>query len=85
MDANADVAKLVQTAFEVSRSAPVGTESATRETVGDAATRTMATQALVQLGYPRPVATSAVNAASVHVGTGDLATLLKEALQRTGS
>ena len=86
VDVNADVAKLVQTAFELSRShAPTVTETATPETVDDDATRTMATQALVQLGYPRPVATSAVNAACVHVGTGDLATLIKEALQRTSS
>ncbi len=80
VDANADVANLVQTAFELSRP-----QSATRETAGDDATRMMATQALVQLGYPRPVAIGAVNAARVHVGTGDLATLIKDALQRTGS
>jgi Holliday junction resolvasome RuvABC DNA-binding subunit len=45
----------------------------------------LATQALVQLGYPRPVATSAVSAASVHVDGGDLATLIKEALRRATS
>jgi len=84
--ADADVAQLVQAAFELSRPhAPEVTESATRETVGEDAMTKMATQALVQLGYPRPVATSAVNAASVHVGAGDLAMLIKEALRRTSS
>lgn len=86
VDTNADVAKLVQTAFELSRPhTPAVIESATGEPVNNDATTTMATQALVQLGYPRPVATSAVNAACVHVGTGDLVTLIKEALQRTSS
>jgi hypothetical protein len=41
----------------------------------------MITLALVQLGYPRPIAVNAVRAASAHVGGGDI----KEALQRTGS
>ena len=82
MDANAGVAQLVQVAFERSRRQV--TESATREAVGDEAMK-LATQALIQLGYPSAVATSAVNAARAHVGTGDLTTLIKEALQRTSS
>jgi hypothetical protein len=42
----------------------------------------LATQALVQLGYPRPIAVHAVSAASAHLGGRDLET---EALRRTGS
>ena len=80
--ADVDVAQLVQAAFEQSRRQSA--EATTSEAVSEDATK-MATQALVQLGYPRPVATNAVNAARVHVGAGDLATLIKEALQRTGS
>ena len=82
VDANADVAELVQAAFEQSRRQVAG--SATLEAAGDDA-MTLATQALVQLGYPRPVAASAVNTARAHVGSGDLAMLIKEALQRTHS
>lgn len=82
VDANADVAQLVQVAFERSRHQV--SKSATHEAVGDEAMK-FATQALVQLGYPSAVASSAVNAARAHVGTGDLATLIKQALQRTNS
>ena len=72
----------MQAAFERSRQLA---ESETHETVGEDAITNMATQALAQLGYPRPIALAAVNAARVHVGAADLATLIKEALQRTHS
>jgi hypothetical protein len=45
----------------------------------------MITLALVQLGYPRPIPFNAVRAPSPHVAGGDMATLSKEAKQRTGS
>jgi hypothetical protein len=45
----------------------------------------LATQALVQLGLTRPIAINSANAAIVHVGDGDLATLIKDALRRTSS
>ena len=80
--ANADVAEIVQAAFERSRYQVA--EAATLEAAADDAMK-LATQALVQLGYPRPTAARAVNAARAHVGSGDLATLIKEALQRTHS
>ena len=84
--ADADVAQLVRAALELSRpDAPEVTISATRDTVGENEMTKMATQALVQLGYPRPIAINAVNAANVHVGGGDLAILIKEALRRTSS
>ena len=86
MDTDADVSQLVRAALELSRpDAPEITAVATRDTVGEGERTKLATQALVQLGYPRPVATSAVNAASAHVDGGDLATLIKEALRRTSS
>jgi Holliday junction resolvasome RuvABC DNA-binding subunit len=56
----------------------------TPETVDETEMTKMATQALVQLGYPRSVATKAVTAASAHVGTNDLQSLIKEALRRAG-
>lgn len=80
VDANADVAQLVRAAFERSR---LHTESESHAAVGEDAILNMATQALAQLGYPRPIALAAVNAARVHVGAANLATLIKEALQRT--
>jgi len=84
--ADADVSQLVQAALKLNRpDAPEVTASATRDSVGDNEMAKIATQALVQLGYPRPVATHAVNAARVHVGAGDLETLIKEALRRTNS
>jgi Holliday junction resolvasome RuvABC DNA-binding subunit len=48
--------------------------------------RADATQALTQLGYSRPIASAAVEAASAHVGaTAEVATLIREALRRCGS
>jgi Holliday junction resolvasome RuvABC DNA-binding subunit len=48
--------------------------------------RADATQALTQLGYSRPIASAAVEAASAHVGASrELATLIREALRRCGS
>jgi Holliday junction resolvasome RuvABC DNA-binding subunit len=83
---DADVPQLVRAALQLSRhDAPDATVSTTRDTVGEDEVTKMARQALVQLGYPRPIAVNAVRAASAHVGGGDLATLIKEALQRTGS
>jgi len=86
VDTDADVSQLVRATLELSRpDAPEVTAVATRDTVGEGEMTKLAMQALVQLGYPRPVATSAVNAASAHVDGGDLATLIKEALRRTAS
>jgi Holliday junction resolvasome RuvABC DNA-binding subunit len=85
VDTGADVPQLVRAALELSRADAQLTAAATRDTVDNGAMTKLATQALVQLGYPRPVARSVVNAASVHVDDGDLATLIKEALRRTSS
>jgi Holliday junction resolvasome RuvABC DNA-binding subunit len=83
---DADVAQLVHAALQLSRpDAPEVTAAATRDTVGGDEMTKLATQALVQLGYPRPIAINAVNAANAHVGGGDLVTLIKEALRRTSS
>ncbi len=77
VDADADVPQLVRAALEASRSAAApNTEPETTK---------MATQALVQLGYPRAVAINAVTVASTHVGTDSLEILIKEALRRAGS
>jgi Holliday junction resolvasome RuvABC DNA-binding subunit len=81
---DADVAQLVHAALQLSRpDAPEITARATRDTVGEDELTNLATQALVQLGYSRPIAINTVNAATVHVGGGDLAALIKEALRRT--
>jgi Holliday junction resolvasome RuvABC DNA-binding subunit len=83
---DADVPQLVRAALQLSRhDAPAGTASATRDTADEDEVTKLATQALVQLGYPRPIAVHAVSAASAHVGGRDLEALIKEALQRTGS
>jgi Holliday junction resolvasome RuvABC DNA-binding subunit len=82
---DADVAQLVHAALQLSRPDEREITAATRDTVGEDEMTKLATQALVQLGYPRPIATNAVNAASAHVGGGDLAALIKEALRRTSS
>jgi hypothetical protein len=82
---DADVAQLVHAALQLSRpDAPEVMAAATRDIVGEDEMTTLATQALVQLGFPRPIATNAVNAAIAHVSGGDLAALIKEALRRTG-
>jgi 5-methylcytosine-specific restriction endonuclease McrA len=86
VDPNADVGQLVRAALALSRAAsPEVTASATRNSVGEAEMTKLATQALVQLGFPRPLATTAVNAASAHVGDRDLQTLIREALRRTSA
>jgi hypothetical protein len=83
--ADADVPQLVRAALEASRfTAPDRMSSVTRETLPEYEMTKLATQALVQLGYPRPVATKAVTAASAHVGTDNLEALIKEALRRAG-
>jgi Holliday junction resolvasome RuvABC DNA-binding subunit len=83
---DADVAQLVHAALQLSRpDAPEITAAATRETLGEDEMTKLATQALVQLGFPRPIAINAVHAASAHVGGGDLEALIKEALRRTSS
>jgi Holliday junction resolvasome RuvABC DNA-binding subunit len=83
--ADADVPQLVRAALDVSRSAaPNSMASVTGETVAAREITKMATQALVQLGYPRPVATDAVTVASAHVGTDNLEALIMEALRRAG-
>ena len=73
--ADADVSKLVQTALELTRN----DETPTSET------RSMATQALVQMGFPRGLASAAVDDAFADVGDDDLANLIREALRRCGS
>jgi Holliday junction resolvasome RuvABC DNA-binding subunit/5-methylcytosine-specific restriction endonuclease McrA len=86
VDADADVPQLVRAALQLSRhDAPAGMASAPHDAVGKDELTKMATLALVQLGYPRPVAVHAVSAASAHVGAEDLETLIEEALQRTRS
>ncbi len=73
--ADADVPQLVRAALQVGRSTAPNREPEMTK---------MATQALIQLGYPRQVATDAVTAASAHVGSDDLEALIKEALRRAG-
>jgi Holliday junction resolvasome RuvABC DNA-binding subunit len=78
---DADVAMLVKAVLDQRRPDfdPACSNSKTNS-------RDDATQALTQLGYSRPIASAAVEAASAHVGAcAELATLIREALRRCGS
>jgi Holliday junction resolvasome RuvABC DNA-binding subunit len=77
--ADTEVAALVKAVLDRERDTLPGSATADDN-------RRDAACALVQLGYPRPIAVSAVDAASAHVGAGaDLATLIREALRRCSS
>jgi Holliday junction resolvasome RuvABC DNA-binding subunit len=78
---DADVAMLVKAVLDQRRpDLDPSCSNAETDLRGDA------TQALMQLGYSRPIASAAVEAASAHVGaTTELATLIREALRRCGN
>jgi Holliday junction resolvasome RuvABC DNA-binding subunit len=80
--ADADVGVLVKAVLDASR---VQREDIVDASAGAADLVKVATQALVQLGYKRPQSAAAVERASAHVGTQDLTSLIKEALQCVGS
>jgi Holliday junction resolvasome RuvABC DNA-binding subunit len=77
--ADADVAMLVKTVLaqhRADRERPTSEEDLLVD----------AEKALTQLGYSRPIARAAIEAARAHVGaSAELATLIKEALRRCGS
>ena len=75
LSAEADIPTIVKTVLAISRSQESGPSDA----------RADATQALVQLGYPRPVAAAAVAAACAQLSTDDLPTLVKQALRHCSS
>jgi Holliday junction resolvasome RuvABC DNA-binding subunit len=78
---DADVATLIKVVLELQRDGDLDSRSRTQDGLRDDAAK-----ALVQLGYTQAIATTAVHAASAHVGaTDDVGTLIKEALRRCGS
>ena len=71
LGASADIPAIAKYALATSRQ-----QSAPRDASDDA------TQALVQLGYPRAVAAAAIEGARAHVGTNDLTELIRQALRQ---